>query len=138
MYTDNVGIELLAATPFNHDLTGTGGVTTKVGKAKQLPPTLSLQYHFNPAAKVKPYVGVGLNYTVFFSEKPIAPLTSLKLKNSFGLAAQLGVDVKMQNDWYFNASVRYINIETTASTNLGTVDVDINPWVFSIGFAKRF
>jgi len=60
MYSDNIGIELLAVTPFKHNVTGTGAVTTKVGETKQLPPTLSLQYHFTPSAKVKPYVGVGL------------------------------------------------------------------------------
>jgi outer membrane protein len=138
MYSKNVGIEVLASTPFKHDLMGTGGLTSKVGTTRHLPPTVSLQYHFNPDSKVKPYIGAGINYTTFFSEKAIAPLTSLSLKDSWGLAAQVGVDVKMNNGWYFNADARYINIETKATTNLGTVNVDINPWVFSIGLGKRF
>ncbi len=67
MATPNIGIELIAALPFKHDieLSGVG----KVASTYQLPPTLFLQYHFMPQSTVRPYVGVGLNYTFFWDEK---------------------------------------------------------------------
>lgn len=135
MYKDNIGLELLAATPFSHDITLSG---SKIGETKQLPPTLSVQYHFKPKASTRPYIGAGINYTTFFSEKATATITSLSLDDSIGLAVQAGVDVDINKDWFFNADVRYINIETTATTNLGNIEVDINPWVISLGVGTRF
>jgi len=141
MIKENVALELLAATPFTHDLIATGAVTGKVGETKQLPPTFSVQYHFKPKASVRPYVGAGINYTTFFSEKTTGALagTSLSLDDSWGLAVQAGVDVDINKNWFFNADVRYINIETTATSSaLGTVDVEINPTVISLGVGTRF
>lgn len=141
MIKENVALELLAATPFSHDLIATGAITGKVGSADQLPPTLSVQYHFTPKASVRPYVGAGINYTTFFNEKTTGALagTSLSLDDSWGLAVQAGVDVDITKDWFFNADVRYINIETTASSSaLGNVDVEINPTVISLGVGTRF
>jgi outer membrane protein len=62
---DNLGIEVLAAWPFSHDVELNG---TKAATVDHLPPTLSLQYHFNGSGAISPYLGVGLNYTLFFSE----------------------------------------------------------------------
>lgn len=153
MLTDNIGLGLLAATPFSHTVSGTGtlaGVT--VGKAKHLPPTLTVQYHFGKKnSTFNPYVGVGVNYTVFFSDDADAEVIAalgansagLSLSNSFGLAAEAGVDVKISDNWFLNAAVWYIDIDTTATLTPDTgiirkVDVDIDPWVFMVGFARRF
>ena len=142
MYSDNVGIEILAATPFKHDINGAGNLAGfgKVAETKQLPPTVSMQYHLNPSASTRPYAGIGLNYTTFFSEKTTGALagTDIRLDDSYGLAAQVGVDVDISNDWFFNADVRYINIETTAHTALGNVDVEINPWVYTLAVGTKF
>lgn len=142
MIKENVAIELLAATPFSHDIKGTGALAGagKVGETKQLPPTLSVQYHFKPKASVRPYVGAGINYTTFFSEKTTGALagTSISLDDSFGLAVQAGVDVDINKDWFFNADIRYINIESTATTALGTAEVTIDPTVISLGVGTRF
>jgi len=138
MVTDNWAVELLAAYPFKHDLELLDG--TKVGSTKQLPPTLSLQYHFLPAAKVQPYIGIGLNYTTFFSEKTTGPLggTDLNLSSSWGMSADIGVDIPFNEKWFFNLDARYIGIDTDArldGVSLGTVDID--PWVFGahVGFS---
>ena len=140
MIKDNIALELLASTPFSHDVVGTGALAShgKVGETKQLPPTFSIQYHFNPKATVRPYVGAGINYTIFFSEKATKTISSLKLDDSVGLAVQAGVDVDITKDWFFNADIRYINIETTATTDLGTAEVKINPTVISMGVGMRF
>lgn len=99
-----------------------------------------MQYYFNPETKVRPYVGLGLNYTAFFSTKSIAGLgDDLKLDGSFRLAAQVGIDYDINEKWFVTADARYINIETTATNSAaGKSDVDINPTVVSIGLGYRF
>lgn len=138
MIRDNIALELLAATPFTHDISATGALSGKIAEVKHLPPTFSVQYHFSPKSNVRPYVGGGINYTTFFSEKATAVISSISLDDSWGLAAQAGIDVDINKNWFFNADLRYIDIETTATTNLGTVDVSIDPWVLSIGVGTTF
>lgn len=137
MINNNVGLEVLAAWPFEHDITVNGA---KVGSTKQLPPTVSLQYYFNPASKLRPYIGGGINYTTFFSSSTVEGLGGdLSLDDSFGLAAQIGVDYDINEKWFLNADIRYINIETTAEiAAVGTSNVDINPTVFSVGVGYKF
>ncbi len=163
MLTSNLGVEVLAATPFTHDIVGQGDIDgVAVGETQHLPPTLSLQYHFGSENGVfNPYIGVGLNVTMFFSEEVDGQLVdtlntlptiaglgginsvNMELDPSIGLAAQAGVDVKVAENWYVNAAVWYIDISTTAelTTDLGTtheVDVDIDPWVFNVAVAYKF
>lgn len=151
MVTDNIGIELLAATPFSHDLEGQGSIAAlgTIGETKQLPPTLTLQYHFNPHPNIKPYLGVGINYTTFFSESTTASLdnalggpTSIELEDSWGASGELGVDFVLNGGWLINASAWYTGISTTATLNtagaIRKVDVDINPWVLFFGVGKQF
>jgi len=139
MMTDIWGLEVLAAYPFKHDLELLDG--TRIGSTKQLPPTVSLQYHFMPTEKLQPYVGFGLNYTSFFSEKTSGPLegSDLQLGDSWGLAGQIGFDVLMNDNWFFNLDVRYISIETKArldGASLGKVKID--PWVYGAHIGYRF
>ena len=136
MIRDNIGIELLAATPFNHDITLEGA--GKIAETDHLPPTLSLQYHFNPESNVRPYVGAGLNWTTFFNEKATAVIKEISLDDSFGLAVQVGVDVDINEKWFFNADIRKMDIETTAETDIGNIDVAIDPVVISLGVGLRF
>lgn len=139
MLSDDLGVELLGALPFEHDLTHNS--LGKVGETKQVPPTLILLYNFSPKSGVRPYAGVGLNYTTFFSEKTTGALagTSLKLDDSFGLAVEAGVDVDINKDWFFNASLWRIDIETEADSSLlGKFDVAIDPWVLFVGVGMRF
>ncbi len=149
MLSPSLGIELLAATPFKHDIDGSGSISgVPVGDTKHLPPTLSANYYFNTGSAFMPYVGAGLNYTVFFDENVSGALkdgfgaNNLKLDNSFGLAAQAGFDYKLNDNWLVNASVRWISIETDATISLDggsevTTSVDIDPFVYtlSVGYA---
>ena len=149
MVTDHIGLELLAATPFEHDISsGTLGVD--VGTAKQLPPTLNLQYYFlGTDSSFRPYAGVGINYTVFFDEDTagefdaIAGKSDLQLDDSWGLSLQVGLDYHINDKWLLNATVWNLDIQTTATIkteNLGTVrtDVDIDPWVYMVGVGYKF
>jgi len=137
MMTDVWALELLAAYPFKHDLELAD--ETKIGSTKQLPPTLSIQYHFRPTEKFQPYVGFGINYTTFSSEKTTGPLegTDLNLGSSWGLAGQIGFDMLLNDKWFLNVDARYIDIDTKASVNGESIGkVEIDPFVFGghIGF----
>ena len=140
MMTDIWGLEVLAAYPFEHDIE-LKGTDIKVGSTKHLPPTVSIQYHFRPTEKFQPYWGVGINYTNFFSEKTTGPLegTNLKLGDSWGFAGQLGFDTMLNDDWFLNFDVRYIDIESEAKLDgAGLGKVEIDPWVYSFMIGYRF
>lgn len=136
---DNLGIEVLAALPFKHDISIDGvGI---VGETKQLPPVVSLQYHFNSAGKVSPFLGGGLNYTVFYSEKTRGALagTDLDLDNSWGLAAHAGLDFKVGERGALRVDVRWADIDTKVKVNgasLGSVNID--PLVYGAAYLWKF
>lgn len=151
-FTDHIGVELLAATPFSHRV-GVKGVDPtvdgKLAQVKHLPPTLTLQYYpMDKTSRWQPYFGAGINYTMFFDEKltdqqKANGFSSLKLKNSWGLAAQVGMDYMINDRLMFNVAAWYIDIDTKASLRhdaLGKTkaSVDIDPWVFMVGLGYKF
>ncbi|WP_201611731.1 OmpW/AlkL family protein [Psychrobacter submarinus] len=138
---NNVGIELLAAIPFHHDITLTDANGDTVdGKTQHLPPTLSLQYHFdgyNMPMNLKPFVGVGVNYTTFFEEK--VALGDLELDDSVGVAGHIGLDIPYAPTESFRIDARYMDIKTDAKLDGNDIgEVDISPWVYGIAFVKQF
>jgi len=154
MLTDTVGIELLASTPFDHDIS-IKGTSIDVGSSKQLPPTLSLQWYPRGSQDGwQPYLGLGVNYTIFFDEEVDSDLedalgaiigateVDLEMKDSVGLSVQAGVDFPLTKNLSLNLGVWYIDIGTTATikTDVGRVklDVDIDPLVYNFGIAYRF
>ena len=139
---NNWALELiLGVTPHDVTAVGTSLGDVDLGSATLLPPTLTLQYHFNPDGQMRPYLGAGVNYTHFFNQDLPggSPLTSINYDDSFGLAAQAGIDFALQNDWVFNVDVKYIDIQTDVTIN-GAINasVDINPLVVGVGFGRRF
>jgi len=159
MITPNWGVELILgysehtvkahksadATARSLGLTGSSNVID----TKVLPPTLLLQYHFAPNSNIRPYVGAGINYTYFFDEK--VPSNSLvaasgddiQLDSSWGFAVQAGLDVAINDDWFFNADVKYIDMKTQGhfdDTQAGRlrVNTDLNPFVYGVGIGRRF
>lgn len=159
MINDRWGLELLAATPFEHDI-DVKDLGIAAGSAKHLPPTLSMQWYPRGGMQGwQPYFGLGVNYTTFFDEEVDPALgtvlgdtlgvtsAELSLDDSLGWAAQAGVDVPINDDWFSNAGVWYIDIGTTADIKVGfadgardtvSFDVDIDPWVYNLGFSYRF
>lgn len=161
MFTQNWGLDILASWPFKHDIdieaTISDGVTTEsgevpLGETQHLPPTFSVQYHFAPDAEFQPYVGLGLNYTTFFSEEltsdaQAAGVLGLNLDDSFGVAAQLGADWLLGDKWLVNLDVRWIKIESDATLTIddgtgpmtGEIGaIKIDPWVYSLNIGYRF
>jgi outer membrane protein len=139
MATDNFGVELLAATPFSHSVK-IGD--TEVAKVKHLPPTLMAQYYFGDAqSKVRPYVGIGVNYTNFFDEKGRGPLTNsdVSLDDSWGVAGQVGIDMAITDRWFVNGSAWIMDIDTDVHVNgADGIKTKIDPMVFMVGAGYRF
>ncbi|MVO15842.1 OmpW/AlkL family protein [Parasedimentitalea huanghaiensis] len=131
---DNLGIELLAATPFEHDINIGGSFA---GTTRQLPPTLSLNYHPPTKGKIKPFFGLGLNYTTFFEEA--SPLGVLELDDSWGYAVQVGADWQISDHGAVRLNLRYIDIDSDATLNgapIGTAEID--PIVVGVSYVHRF
>ena len=151
MLTKNLGVEILAASPFSHDIKAKGPNLdgANIGKAKQLPPTVTAQYYFlDSNSAIQPYAGVGLNFTVFFEEETGEDAEglgydSLSLDNSTGLTAQVGIDYKVNQNVFINASAMYAQISSTATlTGEGkddlTVDYDLDPMVYRLNLGYRY
>jgi len=149
MISPNWGVELILGYS-EHTVTGEKNWSAlgDVIDAKVLPPTLTLQYHFAPNSNIRPYIGAGINYTHFFDEKVAGdvldiPGAKVDMDDSWGLAAQIGVDIAVNDVWFVNLDVKYIDIDTTAKfkgTLVGSaeIDADIDPFVFGIGIGRSF
>jgi outer membrane protein len=134
--TRNLGIEILAALPFEHDVKLNGA---KAATVKQLPPTLSVQWHFLPDQRFDPFVGVGLNFTRFFSidEKGALAGTRLELDDSWGIAAHAGVEYAIDARWSLTVDARWIKLSTDAKLDgakIGSVEIDPLVYGFAIGY----
>lgn len=157
----NWTLELIAATPFKHDMQVKGSAIDglALGSSKQLPPTLLAQYHFDLGdSRFDPFLGLGLNYTNFFQEKVSSELVStlqalnvadaddkveLKLKDSWGLAMQAGVNIKLAEQWSAHLMLSKMDIDTEGrvlvnDTTIQSVDVSIDPYVWMIGARYSF
>ncbi|KZN49219.1 OmpW/AlkL family protein [Pseudoalteromonas luteoviolacea] len=152
-FNDNIVFELVAATPFSHTVEGQGGLAgNDIAKIKHLPPTLLAQYHFfDASAKFRPFIGAGLNYTVFFDEEASAALkqtlqtddVKVDLDNSFGLALQVGFNYEINDKWGLHVMVSKMDIDTDATVYANgvqalTSDVEIDPFVAMIGAKYKF
>lgn len=139
-FTPNLAAELiLGVTP--HKVKGAGTLAgAQIGETWLLPPTLMLQYHFTGLGNIKPYVGAGVNYTVFFDEKAKGGFNSFNLENTFGFALQAGVDIMLDQHWGINFDVKKIFLEPKVNVNNGLVTgkVKIDPWLFGAGVSYRF
>jgi len=145
MYNSYLGFELLAATPFKHDIQGKGALAGlgDIAEVTHLPPTLSVVYYPLQGFNFQPYVGAGVNYTFFFSEDSNIG-GKVDLDSSVGVALQGGLDYRLSDRWHVNFSVRWIDIETDAKfTNIGLggnldTTVDIDPIVYSVMLGYTF
>lgn len=149
MLSNSFGLELIAATT-NHDLYAVHGALAgaSAGSVKVLPPTLTLQWYIIPEGFLNFYVGVGLNWTYFYSYDLSSDLynigvTDVNFSNSWGIAGDIGVNLNFNEHFMINADIKYIQISTDAQIMVGadtldTVKVDIDPWVFGLGVGYRF
>lgn len=156
-FNKHLAAELILAFGSEHNVRITGDSLSTIGNQRlgsvdALPPTLTLQWHFNPDETFDPYVGAGINYTFMldrYARGTRGAIAGNKIKldrDSWGYALQAGIDINLTDNWQLNADVKYIDMDTTvklrgpATNNLWrTVDkLDIDPWVFGIGIGRRF
>jgi len=156
MLDSHWGIELLAASPFEHDVklkgTALGAANGKLGSLKHLPPTLSIVYYpLDAKSAFQPYVGGGINYTYIYdehvgSQAQSAGFSNFKAENSWGMAWQVGADYMLTDNIMINAQVRYIDIDTRATVENNSiapgtrarVDVDVDPFIYMVGLGYKF
>ncbi len=133
-FSKNIAAELILTVPQKHRLSSNG---TDIGSLRHLPPTLTVQYHFD-APGFKPYVGAGVNYTRFSSVHVLGGAADVK-RNSFGPALQVGVDIPLSSNLYLNVDVKKVFIKTDVSaggTKVGQFKVD--PLLVGVGLGWRF
>ena len=144
--TGNISANLIAATT-RHSVSaqGTAIGDVNLGHVWALPPTLMLQYHPMPRSRFSPYLGLGVNYTVFYGEGGArsAPVTGVKVGNSWGMAINFGTDIELAPNWLFNFDVKkiyFLEPNVRVDTLVGRINAsaDINPWVIGAGIRYRF
>ncbi|MCR0981985.1 OmpW/AlkL family protein [Roseomonas populi] len=141
--TPNLSLNLIAATT-RHDVEVRGSALGAVdlGHVWALPPTLTLQFHPFPQARISPYVGAGLNYTIFYGEGGgrTAPVTKVDVKNDFGYAVNFGVDIEVAPRWLVNLDAKKLWLDPSVSVNSGTIGAraDLNPWIVGASVRYRF
>lgn len=129
-----LSLDLLAALPVTQGIAING---SRVASTQHLPPVLGLQYHPLADGRVDPYIGVGVNRTLFFREA--LPGARLQLSNTWGVAAQLGVDWHVNANWAVGADLRYLQIEPDASVDGAPIGkVRINPLAYGATVSYRF
>ena len=139
-FAPNLAAELILTYPQKQRIYSNG---TEIGSLKHLPPTLTLQYHFNPTGTVRPYVGAGLNYTNF-SSVSFSPAVQTALhpsikRNSWGAAWQIDADVEISKGSYLNFDLKKVDLQTTVySSGTAAGKFKVNPTLASIGLGWRF
>lgn len=150
--TDNITAELDLGLPYKHTISGAGAIegTGKLGTVEALPPTLFIQYHFfSPAAKVRPYLGLGATYAYFQKATGSAQMTAItntggtattfKLDNKLAATLQAGVSVALNERWYIDAAVAKTYLKTVVKFSTGqTQDMKLDPVAINIGIGYKF
>lgn len=134
---DNFALELiLAVTPHDVSLVGTGKIT----ELWVLPPTLTLQYHHSMGA-FKPYVGLGVNYTIILSSDATAAIGGVdSWDDGIGFAVQFGFDVALDERWSLNVDAKrmWLNLDANVTAAGTSASVDLDPWIVGVGLGLRF
>ncbi len=142
-FTDNIAAELILGTTYaNIDAAGSIDALGKVGKTWLLPPTLTLQYHFTDFGAFKPYVGAGVNYTLFYNQSGKGAFSDLDVENEFGAALQVGFDYMVDEHWGVNFDVKKLFLEPEWKVNLDGAPLSgkakLDPWLIGTGITYRF
>jgi len=136
-FTKNIAAELVLTYPQSIQIDAGGN---KLGTIKALPPSLLLQYHFTDFGAFKPYVGAGVNYTIFSSRNNLSGGAYSVDSASFGAVGQVGMDYMLDKNWGLNVDLKYATMSTNVTTAAG-VDggkLTLNPWMPAVGVTYKF
>lgn len=139
-FTPNIAAELILGVT-RHGIRGAGTLAgTRIGSTWILPPTLTLQYHFDGFGPLRPYVGAGVNYAIFFGERERGGFTGFRLSDSVAPALQAGFDYMLDAHWGVNVDVKKLFLDTKVKLDAGAIRgrVDIDPWIAGAGVTYRF
>ena len=154
-FNKNFAAELILGTT-KHDVKTTGSNLTAIGGPASaevdlgsvwlLPPTLTLQYHFYPTKTLKPYLGAGLNYTIFYSVDEGSVVKGLDYDNAVGFALQGGFDYMLNDKYFLNFDIKKLFLKTDVNvdaTNLASglkipAEVNIDPLLIGFGVGMKF
>lgn len=156
-FTKNFAAELILGTS-KHDVNTTGSDISAIGgpskanidlgSVRLLPPTLTFQYHFYPLADkaFKPYVGAGINYTIFYDAKEGNTVKGIEYDNAVGYAFQLGIDYMLTDTFFINIDAKKLFLSTDVTVDASNLspglsipaEVDIDPWLFGFGVGMKF
>ncbi|MBU3628689.1 OmpW family protein [Polynucleobacter sp. AP-Reno-20A-A9] len=141
-FTKNIAAELVLTWPQQVNITAGQG-NTNIGKVTALPPSLLAQYHFTDLGAFKPYVGAGVNYTIFGNRANFPALGNAVQvdQSSLGFVGQVGMDYMFDKNWGLNLDLKYAMISTNVTTvqggtNLGKLT--LNPWMPAVGVTYKF
>ena len=147
-FTENFAAELILGTA-KHDVQAinTAAGDVNLGSVWLLPPTLTAQYHFYTSDKkvFKPYIGAGVNYTLFYNVKS-GDVADVSYDNALGYAAQFGFDLMVDDTFFINVDVKRLFLSTDVSVDASNLapgliipaEVDINPWLVGVGVGMKF
>jgi outer membrane protein len=147
-FTEHFAAELILGTA-KHDVQAinTAAGNVDLGSVYLLPPTLTAQYHFYTSDKkiFKPYIGAGVNYTLFYNVESGA-VADVEYDNAIGYAAQLGFDLMLDEKFFINVDAKRLFLSTDVTVDASNLapglsipaEVDINPWLFGVGVGMKF
>ena len=137
-FNKNIAAELVLTYPQNVEIMAG---SYSLGDVKALPPSLLFQYHFTNFGAFKPYIGAGVNYTMFSSRKNLGSGTYSIESSSTGLVGQLGADYMLDKNWGVNFDVKYIKMNTDVFTNNNGASIgnlNLSPVAASVGVTYKF
>ena len=135
-FTKNIAAELVATYPVSHSINLSG---TDIGGLKELPPTLNLQWHFDPLGKVTPYIGAGVTYMRTWDSRAAGGALTTS-QNNWGGDLQVGMDYAIDQHWSFNVDVKkvWISADVQAVGGASVLTANINPLLAGVGLGYRF
>ena len=147
-FTEHFAAELILGTA-KHDVQAINTLAGDVnlGSVWLLPPTLTAQYHFYTSDQkvFKPYIGAGVNYTLFYNVKS-GDVAGVEYDNAIGYAAQLGFDLMLDDKFFINFDAKRLFLSTDVTVDASNLapglsipaEVDINPWLIGVGVGMKF
>ncbi|WP_158210231.1 OmpW/AlkL family protein [Myroides phaeus] len=155
-FTENLAAELILGTSRHNvgtlgsDISAIGGETSvnlDLGSVYLLPPTLMVQYHHKFGEVFKPYVGAGVNYTIFYNEKS-GVAKDIKYDNKFGWGYQFGFDIDLTDKFFINVDFKKLFLKTDVTVDASNLNggdaldipakVKIDPMLIGFGVGMRF
>lgn len=149
--TDNISAEVAVGTPYKHKIYGAGAIAAggELGSVEAMPAIALLQYRFfEPSARFRPYVGLGVTYAYFQKETGSFKMTALtnpgggtpttfSIDNKLTVSGQVGLAFSVTEKWFLNAAYVKTRLRTDVhfSTNQDQhMKLDPDSYIFTVGY----